>query len=291
MTVLGAVFLPQLPPERLREVAVAADRCGLEELWLWEDCFLEGGLTAATAALAWTQRLRIGIGLLPIPLRNVAVTAMEVATIQRLFPGRLHAGVGSGVQDWMAQVGARVSSPLTLMREYVPALRSLLRGEDVSVDGSFVKLDRVKLDWPPSEPVPILVGTGGPKGLALSGELADGTILTGGTTPDGVRRARALIDEGRARAGRTDAHRLIVYVLAATGPGALARWEAECRRWNFEPSDDVGVAGDAATIAAAVRRWADAGADTVVLQPTSDDPDPVRFIEIVASQVRPLVDA
>ena len=291
MTVLGAVFLPQLPPERLQEVAVAADRAGLEELWLWEDCFLEGGLTAATAALAWTQRLRIGIGLLPIPLRNIAVTAMEIATVQRLFPGRFHAGVGGGVQDWMAQVGAQVSSPLTLMREYVPALRALLRGEDVSVAGNFVNLDRVSLDWPPSETVPILVGTGGPKGLALSGELADGTILTGGTTPDGVRRARALIDEGRARAGRTDAHRVTVYVLAATGPGAVARWEAECRRWNFDPTDEVGVAGDAATIAAAVRRWADAGADTVVLQPTSDDPDPVRFIEFVASEVRPLVGA
>jgi len=60
--------------------------------------------------------------------------------------------------------------------------------------------------------------------------------------------------------------------------------------WNFDPSDEVGVAGDAATIAAAVQRWADAGADTVVLQPTSDDPDPVRFIEFVASEVRPLID-
>jgi len=291
MTALGAVFLPQLAPERLREVAVAADRAGLEELWLWEDCFLEGGLTAATAALAFTERLRVGIGLLPIPLRNVAVAAMEIATVERLFPGRFHAGVGSGVQDWMAQVGARVSSPLTLMREYVPALRSLLRGEELSVEGNFVTLDRVRLDWPPSTTVPIAIGTGGPKGLALSGELADGTILSSGTTPDGVRRARAHIDEGRARVGRTGAHTVTVYVLAATGPGALVRWEAECRRWGFEPSDDIGAAGDAATIAAAVRRWADAGADTVVLQPTADDPDPVGFIEFIAGQVRPLVDA
>ncbi len=290
MTTLGAVFLPQFPPEHLRDIAVAADRAGLDELWLWEDCFLEGGLTAATAALAWTERLRLGIGILPIPLRNVAVTAMEIATIQRLFPGRFHAGVGSGVQEWMAQVGARVSSPLTLMREYVPALRSLLRGEEVSIDGTFVQLDRVRLDWPTSEAVPIVVGTGGPKGLALSGELADGTIITSGTTPESVGSARARIEEGRTRAGRTDAHRVIVNVLAATGPGALARWEAECRRWGFDPSDDVGVAGDAATIAAGVRRWADAGADTVVLQPTSDEPDPVGFVEFVALEVRPLVE-
>src|SRR5665647_3196553 len=41
MTTLGAVFLPQLPPERLRDVARSADEAGLQELWLWEDCFRE----------------------------------------------------------------------------------------------------------------------------------------------------------------------------------------------------------------------------------------------------------
>ena len=289
MTVIGTVFLPQNPPERLRDLAVVAEECGLEELWLWEDCFREGGLTSATAALAWTDQLRVGIGLLPMPLRTVAVTAMEVAAVQRMFPGRFHLGVGSGVPYWMAQAGAKVASPLSLMREYLPALRSLLRGDELTVAGDYVKLDRVQLDWPPTEPVPILVGAGGPKALSVSGEFADGTILTGGTTPEGVRRACAHIETGRARAGRTDAHRVTVYVLAATGPGALSRWEAEARRWNFDPADDVGVAGDAATVAAGVMRWADAGADTVVLQPTSDDPDPEGFIEFVAREVRPLV--
>ena len=88
MTALGVVFLPQLPPERLRAVARAADDAGLEQLWLWEDCFWESGIASVAAALAWTERLRVGVGLLPVPLRNVALTAMEVATLHRLFPGR-----------------------------------------------------------------------------------------------------------------------------------------------------------------------------------------------------------
>jgi alkanesulfonate monooxygenase SsuD/methylene tetrahydromethanopterin reductase-like flavin-dependent oxidoreductase (luciferase family) len=41
----------------------------------------------------------VGIGLLPVPLRNVAITAMEAATLHRLFPNRLLLGVGHGVQD------------------------------------------------------------------------------------------------------------------------------------------------------------------------------------------------
>jgi len=291
MTALGTIFLPQLAPERLRELATVADEAGLEELWLWEDCFREGGLTSAAAALAWTQRVRVGIGILPMPLRNVVLTAMEIAAMERMFPGRFIAGVGSGVQDWMGQVGARVASPLGLTREFVPALRGLLRGEELNTTGDYISLDRVRLDWPPAAPIPIHVGTGGPKGLALSGELADGTILTAGTTPEGVRRARAHIDEGRARAGRTGEHRITVFLMAATGPGALPRWEEECRRWQFDPSDDVGVAGDAPTVAAAVRRWSAAGADSVVLQPTSDEPDHQGFIEFVAQEVRPLVSA
>jgi alkanesulfonate monooxygenase SsuD/methylene tetrahydromethanopterin reductase-like flavin-dependent oxidoreductase (luciferase family) len=50
------------------------------------------------------------------------------------------------------------------------------------------------------------------------------------------------------------------------------------------------VAGDAAEIADGVRRWADAGATTVVLQPTTDEPDLNGFIRFVAGEVRPLVD-
>ncbi|MCZ9336673.1 LLM class flavin-dependent oxidoreductase, partial [Streptomyces sp. TRM76130] len=72
MTALGAVFRPQLAPERLRVVARTADEAGLDELWLWEDCFREGGISTAAAALAWTERIRVGVGLLPVPLRNVA---------------------------------------------------------------------------------------------------------------------------------------------------------------------------------------------------------------------------
>ncbi|WP_405887852.1 LLM class flavin-dependent oxidoreductase [Streptomyces sp. NBC_01136] len=289
MTALGAVFRPQLPPERLRAVARAADDAGLEELWLWEDCFLEGGISAAAAALAWTERVRVGVGLLPVPLRNVAVTAMEAATLHRMFPGRAILGVGHGVQDWMGQVGARAESPVTLLREHLDALRALLRGERVSTDGRYVKLDGVALDWPPTGTPEVLVGATGPRTLRLSGAAADGTILTAATAPEGVRRARQLIDEGRESAGRTGHHRVVVYLHTATGPDAAARLRAEIEAGGEEPVPEHGVAGDAGTVAKAVRRLADAGADTVVLQPTADEPDPEGFVRFAATEVRPLL--
>ncbi|CAM5283024.1 LLM class flavin-dependent oxidoreductase [Streptomyces fumanus] len=289
MTALGAVFRPQLAPERLRAVARVADAVGLEELWLWEDCFREGGISAAAAALAWTERVRVGVGLLPVPLRNVALTAMEAATLHRMFPGRAVLGVGHGVQDWMGQVGARVESPVTLLREHLTALRALLRGERVTTRGRYVRLDDVGLDWPPEGRVEVLAGATGPRSLRLAGEAADGTILTSTTPADGVRRARGLIEEGRAAAGRTEPHPVVVHLLAATGPGAADRLRAELAAEGVDSVPGLGVAGDAGTVAKAVERLAEAGADTVILQPTGDEPDPEGFVRFAAEEVRPLV--
>ncbi|MFD5587848.1 LLM class flavin-dependent oxidoreductase [Streptomyces sp. NPDC127063] len=290
MSGLGVVFRPQLPPERLRAVAQVADAAGLEELWLWEDCFLEGGVSTAAAALAWTERVRVGIGLLPVPLRNVAVTAMEAATLERMFPGRAILTVGHGVQDWMAQVGARAESPMTLLREYLLALRALLRGERLSTEGRYVRLDDVALDWPPASPMPVLAGVTGPRSLRLSGEAADGTLLTIVNSADGVRRARGIVDEGRKAAGRLgDPHRVVVYLLTVTGPDAEARLRAELAAEGLTDVPGVGVAGDAETVAKAVREFHAAGADTVVLQPTGDEPDPEGFVRFAAREVRPLL--
>ncbi|MBQ1122672.1 LLM class flavin-dependent oxidoreductase [Streptomyces sp. B15] len=319
---LGAVFRPQLPPERLRSVVRAADEAGLEQLWLWEDCFLESGIATAAAALAWSERLRVGVGLLPVPLRNVALTTMETATLRRLFPGRFAVGLGHGVQDWMGQVGARVDSPVTLLREHLDTMRALLRGERVTVEGRYVKLDGVALDWPPpartSEAAPVkapptapatapatdlasgpvsaaasdtavLAGARGPRSLRLSGEAADGTVLDSNTTFAGIRRARQLIDEGRAAAGRTDRHEVVHYLSTATGPDAAGRLRAELLREGHDPATGPGVAGDAAAVAEAVGQALDAGADTVVLQPTADEPDPESFVRFAALEVRPLL--
>ncbi|MFI0089045.1 LLM class flavin-dependent oxidoreductase [Streptomyces bobili] len=290
MTELGAIFRPQLPPERLRTIARLADATGLDELWVFEDCFREAGISAAAAALAWTERVRVGVGLLPVPLRNVAVTAMEVATLHRMFPGRVSLGIGHGVQDWMGQVGARPASPLTLLREYTLALRGLLNGERITTRGRYVTLDDVALDWPPPGGAEVLVGGIGPRTLRLSGEVADGTVLNEAFSPEGVREARKLVREGRAAAGRdADSHKLVVYLFAATGEDAAARLQRELVTTGLTDVPGLGVAGGAAEVADRVQRYAEAGADTVVLLPTADEPDPEGFIRFVGDDVRPLV--
>jgi 5,10-methylenetetrahydromethanopterin reductase len=280
---VGIVFRPQLPPERLREFVRSAEAAGLDDVWLWEDCFLEGGLTTASAALSWTSSVRVGLGLMPVPLRNPALAAMEVATLARLFPGRFVPAAGHGVLAWMEQVGARAASPMTLLREWVSAVRSLLHGDTVTVSGQYVRLSQVALDWPPQTVPPFLVGARGPKTLALAGEVADGLVLdAGGVSPDAVRHAVATAAARRA-------HEVVVYVLCAAGEDARERIEADLKP-SPVPLSERAAFGGAADVARTVRSFANAGATTVVLQPTATDPDPEATLMLAGAARRLLRD-
>jgi len=266
MTRIGAIFNPYThSPDEFRAAVRAAEDAGLPELWLWEDCFRTSAFASAAAALAWTDQLRIGIGIAPMPLRNVAATAMEIATIERLFPGRLLPGVGHGVLPWMGQVGARVASPLTLMREYVPALRVLLAGEEVSASGRYVTLDGVRLDYPPVRAPLVYASAEGPKTLALSGEVADGTVLDSRHTPAEHAEAVRAVRDGRA--GRPGEHEFVAYVVTAFGADAETRAREDVG--DREDPLERALWGDPARVAAGVGAYAEAGVDAVILQPSS----------------------
>lgn len=264
MTVLGAIFAPDQPPERLRAVAEAADHAGLEQLWIWEDCFAESGIATAAAALGWTRNITVGIGLLPVPLRNVALTAMELATLERLFPGRLVAGIGHGVAEWMQQVGALEASPMTLLREYTEALVALLDGATVTTTGRYVQLDAVALAWPPATRPPLLIGGIREKTVTLAGEVSDGVILTGETTPELMDQAVAQVQVGRAKSDRDGSPEVVAFI----------------------PVPEM----DAAGVADLVDRYVRRGATHAILHSVGDrSPGLEQFVTFVAEQVRPLM--
>ncbi|GAA2971027.1 alkanesulfonate monooxygenase SsuD/methylene tetrahydromethanopterin reductase-like flavin-dependent oxidoreductase (luciferase family) [Microbacterium terrae] len=268
MARIGAIFNPYTHDlDEFPDAVAAAERSGVDELWIWEDCFRHSAFAAASAALAWTERLRIGIGIAPLPMRNAAATAMEIATIEQLFPGRLLPGLGHGVLPWMGQIGARAASPLTLMREYVPAVRALLSGDEVSTSGRYVTLDGVQLVWPPASAPAVYAAAEGPKTLALSGEVADGTVLNSGYTPDEVAGFTASVRGARSDAGRGGRHDIVAYVVAAFGADAEARVSADLSE-KPDPLERA-IWGEPAHVAAGARRYFAAGVDDVVLLPAS----------------------
>jgi alkanesulfonate monooxygenase SsuD/methylene tetrahydromethanopterin reductase-like flavin-dependent oxidoreductase (luciferase family) len=186
---IGMCFPRTYPAALVTDVARRLEAGGADELWVIEDCFYTAGPSLVSAALSVTERLTVGLGIVPAVARTAAVTAMEFATLDALAPGRFLPGIGHGVQEWMGQMGVRPKSPLTALEEVTVAVNELLEGREVTVDGQYVHLDKVKLDAPPATAPPILLGVRGPKSLALAGRVAGGVVLAEPASPSYVRTA------------------------------------------------------------------------------------------------------
>ena len=212
---LGIQIGASTPPGELPGIARLAEKLGYSEIWLAEDYFELGGIASAASALAATDTIPIGLGVVAAAVRHPGVTAMEFATLGGAYPGRFMAGLGHGAPAWVRQMGLTAESPMSLLREVTGVVRRLLDGETVSEKGDYFELDDVSLDHPPSTRVPIYFGAQGPMSLRLSGEIADGTLLGWLSSPGSVAWARRRIDEGMERSGRDDHHETAVLCLLA----------------------------------------------------------------------------
>lgn len=188
---IGMCFPRELPAPLIATFATALDGGGADDLWVIEDCFYTAGISLAATALARSERLTVGIGILPAVARNPAITAMEIATLAQLAPGRVIAGIGHGVQEWMGQMGVRRASPLAALEETLIMVGRLLDGENVTFDGDTWHLNDVELSVPPVVRPPILAGVRGPKSMAIAGRCADGVVLAEFSGPTAVRAALA----------------------------------------------------------------------------------------------------
>jgi alkanesulfonate monooxygenase SsuD/methylene tetrahydromethanopterin reductase-like flavin-dependent oxidoreductase (luciferase family) len=222
----GVLFSGHFPFQRQLSGAVLAEQLGFDSCWLGEDYFYHGAIATATAIAERTSRLTIGLGVLSPLARHPALTAMEVATLDEIAEGRVVLGMGYGVPTWMDQMHLGVRSPLTAMREGVDLCRRLLAGDSVTYQGACFSLDRVQLGFtPPRASIPTFLGVEGPKALQLSGEIADGTIISILAGPRYLWFARENIAHGCARSGRpAERHKLVVYVVFSMhDDGAVAR--------------------------------------------------------------------
>jgi alkanesulfonate monooxygenase SsuD/methylene tetrahydromethanopterin reductase-like flavin-dependent oxidoreductase (luciferase family) len=296
------MFGPTRTLEELPESARDLERLGFEEVWVVEDCFISGGLTAAATALAATSHVTVGIGLLPAAVRNVAIAAMEIGTLARLHPQRLRVAMGHGAEPWMRQIGARPPNRIKALEEIVTSARALLRGDTLRVDGDEVFLDAVRLDHPPRFAPPILLGTAGPRGVALAGEIADGLLLPEGSAPAAVRWAREAlppranttvyawlrIDEDRDAAREVVAPTVYAWRDGGMYPTLVAR-SGISPAGELEPEeiDRVAVVGAPEDCARAIADLHRAGATSVVLVPMGAGPS--EQLEWVAHDVLPLV--
>jgi 5,10-methylenetetrahydromethanopterin reductase len=275
MTTFGVMFRREWPAEELMGYARRVEEGGLDEMWVVEDLSFHGGFTQATAALAATSQIGVGIGIAPAVVRNVAYAAMEIATLAQMFPGRFHMGFGHGVDFWIEQVGAAPASWMSSLREVVLATTRLLAGENVTMDGDFVHLDRVQLAHPARVMPPISLGVRGPRSMALAGDVADGIIFAEWSGPRYLQQVRAQVGDAPKFTAFVQASRDVDALQAMMREKmALPRFASQLAAYGTQtpPLDELVIGGDPATWFDQAQKWIDAGAAAVVFCPLPTDP-------------------
>jgi alkanesulfonate monooxygenase SsuD/methylene tetrahydromethanopterin reductase-like flavin-dependent oxidoreductase (luciferase family) len=179
---------------------------GYDSVWvadsqmLFSDCYAVLALAARQ-----TRRLRLGPGTAICPTRIPPVQAAAVATLNRLAPGRIFLGIGTG-NTALRSMGQRPMR-IAAFGEYLRVLSALLRGETVDYEMNGVarpiRLLMHEFAYMNLEPkIPLYVSGFGPRAMGLAGEYGDGLVFA--IPPRGVPVAQALahVRQGAARAGR-----------------------------------------------------------------------------------------
>ena len=289
------------------QVAEAARQAGLTGLWIGEMASFDA-FALATAIGTRTTGLRLKLGPLPISVRTPVAVALGASSVASLTGCEIDVALGASsptiVTGWHDREWLHSAAR---MRENIRCLRPMLRGEPADHDGRYLRSHGFRL----RHPLPhtrIGVGAFGPKMIRLAAELADEVVLNL-ATPQRVAEVRHEVDDHAAatdrgaphvtvwvpvalRPGeaslRQTANQLAVY-LAPPGygemfselgfPGLVERARGGARRSElaaaipFELAEQLGAFGSPEQIAARLRAYLNAGADTVAVVPvTAEDP-------------------
>lgn len=212
-----ALYLQDKHPIRYEiEMAKYAEEKGFTEIWQADTRLARDCVVLMSALISETKRLRVGSGVLPIWSRNPAVIASTWSTMWELAgltadgQSRVMLGLGAWWEPISSRIGLDRRKPLTAMREHVEAIRQLFTMEEVTYQGEFVNLDRVRLDvaYGDTSPrnIPLYIGATGPKMMELTGEICDGAVLNYVVSTDYIRDAVDQLAAGAAKAGRSIDH-------------------------------------------------------------------------------------
>jgi coenzyme F420-dependent glucose-6-phosphate dehydrogenase len=182
----------QFPPQRLLDLAVAAETAGFDSVWTsdhfqpWRhtDGHAPNALVWLGAASQATRRVTLGTSVLTPSFRyNPAIVAQAFGTLGCLAPGRVILGVGTG--ESLNEVPVGVTWPeqgerFARLKESVLLIQQLWRGERLTIEGEYYRTDNATIYDRPDEPVPVYIAASGPAAARLAGRIADGFICTSG---------------------------------------------------------------------------------------------------------------
>jgi F420-dependent oxidoreductase-like protein len=191
-----------------------AEKLGYDSVWSAE----AWGSDAATP-LAWiaaqTTKIKLGTGIMQLPGRSPANTAMTAMTLDALSGGRMILGLGtSGPQVVEGWHGVPFDKPLTWMREYVEIVRKVFaREEPLTYDGERYQIPYrgpgatglgkpLKSILHGRKDIPIYIGSMAPKSQTQTAEMGDGLLMTC-MHPERYDVLKPHLEAGFAKSGKT----------------------------------------------------------------------------------------
>src|SRR5260370_22688908 len=171
-----------------------AEELGLAGAWFYDTQMLSADpFVAMAAAAAKTTKIRLGTGVLIQSNRIAAVTANAFASLNKLAPGRIDFGVGTGFTGRRAMGLGAVK--LADLEDYVRVVTALLREETVEaeIEGKrrLIRLLNPELGLINTrDPIPLYLAAAGPRARALTARLGAGWINTAGGGPGAAARLR-----------------------------------------------------------------------------------------------------
>jgi alkanesulfonate monooxygenase SsuD/methylene tetrahydromethanopterin reductase-like flavin-dependent oxidoreductase (luciferase family) len=169
---VGIWLYPNAPVNDLIEAVVAADRAGVDEIWIADEGVGREPIVIFSAAAALTTRIRMGVGITSPALRHPGAIASSIATLDELNGGRTLLGFGVGGHESLGPFGLTVDKPVALVRDALRMSRAVL--QRTKIDG-YEPPDHAA----PARNVPIYVGAKGEQLNRLASREADGTFLSG----------------------------------------------------------------------------------------------------------------
>jgi alkanesulfonate monooxygenase SsuD/methylene tetrahydromethanopterin reductase-like flavin-dependent oxidoreductase (luciferase family) len=164
-----------------------------------------------TIMLTWiaarTSRIKVASRVLAVPFRRPAMVAKLAASLDLLSGGRFILGLGAGYSDQeIAALGAPGLSPagkIDGLAEAIQVIRGAWTQSSYTQDGRHYSVHDLEMEPKPTPPIPVWLGTFGPRALAVTGRLADGWIPSLGYMPaEEFPAMRHRIDAAAEAAGR-----------------------------------------------------------------------------------------
>jgi 5,10-methylenetetrahydromethanopterin reductase len=199
---VGVYFDGFATTSEMQDAARAAEEAGAASLWFAQHLGYRDAFLSAAAAAGMTRRAALVPTAISIYQWPPLATAMSIASLNEMSSGRAMLALAVGNILNLAESGVEPIKPIKVMREYVRALRGLLAGEAVRLEGEVHKLRGAHLAFEKRTGIPILIASTGPQMLRLAGEIGDGVVLSSGLTLAATRRCLGLAQAGAQRAGR-----------------------------------------------------------------------------------------